>query len=64
MENRKYILAVTALALLFVGYGCFGDKKEKKADTPAEAPKVDDKGIAFDVFERIPKEDVYEGFRT
>ena len=64
MRNRKYILAVTALALLFIGYGCFGDKKEKKVDTPVEAPKVDDKAIAFQVFERIPKEDLYEGFQT
>ena len=64
MKNRKYILAVTALALLFVGYGCFGEKKEKKVDTPVEAPRVDDKDIAFEVFERIPKEDLYEGFLT
>ena len=64
MKNRKYILAVTALALLFVGYGCFGDKKEKKVDTPVESPKIDDKGIAFQMFERIPKEDLYESFQT
>ena len=64
MKRRKYILAITALALLFIGYGCFGDKKEKKDDTPVEAPRVDDKGIAFEIFERIPKGDLEERFQT
>ena len=50
------------LALLFLGFGCNG-KKEKKSDKPVEAPVVDDKGIAFEVFERIPKEDLDERFR-
>ena len=64
MKRRKYILAITALALLFIGYGCFCDKKEKKDDTPVEAPRFDDKGIAFEIFERIPKGDLEERFQT
>ena len=61
---KKTIIVMTALsALLLLGYGCKG-KKEKKVDTPVEAPRVDDKGIAFEVFERIPKEELYEAFQT
>ena len=61
---KKTIIVLTALsALLLLGYGCKG-KKEKKVETPVEAPRVDDKGIAFEVFERIPKEELYEAFQT
>ena len=61
---KKTIIVMTALsALLLLGYGCKG-KKEKKVETPVEVPRVDDKGIAFEVFERIPKEELYEAFQT
>ena len=60
----KHTCIVFALAfLLFFGYGCNGPKQEKKAETPVEAPKADDKGIAFEVFQRIPKEDLDATFR-
>lgn len=61
MKKVSIILALLS-ALLLLGYGCNG-KKEKKADTPVEPVKVDDKGIAFEVFQRIPKVDLDERFQ-
>jgi len=66
MKHRSFALAFFILsfvaALLLIGYGCNG-KKEKKADTPTEVSSFDDKGIAFEVFQLIPKDDLDEAFR-
>ena len=63
MKKSLIILSLVA-ALLSLGYGCDGFKKEKKTDTPIETPRADDKGIAFEIFERIPKEDLEDMFQT
>ena len=61
--KKTLILLSFIIALLFLGYGCDDNKKEKKVDTPIEV-RADDKGIAFEVFQRIPKEELYEKFQT
>jgi hypothetical protein len=60
MKKTLIVLSFVA-SLLLLGCGC--DRFKKGSNTPPESPQVDDKGIAFEIFERIPKEDLNETFR-
>ena len=53
-----------AVALLLLGNGCNGKKKNLTGTiSTEETQQIDDKGIAFEVFQRIPKEDLDVLFR-
>ena len=55
---KKTLIAFSfVFALLLVGYGCKGKGSHGGAAFP-ENEQIDDKGIAFEVFQRIPKEDL------
>lgn len=63
MKNTFFVLSFVA-ALLLIGNGCNGKKKNLTVDTSTEeTQQVDDKGIAFEVFQRIPKDDLDVVFR-
>ena len=62
MKKTLIVLSFVA-SLLLLGCGCDRFKKGG-GDTPTESPNNDEKGIAFEVFQRIPKEDLSEPFRT
>ena len=59
--KKVSIILVLLSVLLFMDCGC--DRLKKGGDTSPDASQVDDKGIAFEVFQRIPKEDLEETFR-
>ena len=59
--KKTSIVFVLLSALLIMG--CGGDSKPQGSTTPVETPQINDKGIAFEVFQRIPKEDLEEVFR-
>ena len=60
MKKVSIVLALLSF-LLFMDCGC--DRLKKGGDTSPDASQVDDKGIAFEVFQCIPKEDLEETFR-
>lgn len=63
MKNTFFILSFVA-ALLLIGNGCNGKKKNLTGTiSTEETQQIEDKGIAFEVFQRIPKDDLDEAFR-
>ena len=58
---KKTSIVLVLSVLLILGCGC--NRKPQGNTNPVETPQVDDKGIAFEVFQRIPKEDLDENFR-
>ena len=62
---KRLVLTLTIFSsLLFLGYNCDGNKFNNKGETLTGVPAIDDKGIAFEVFQRIPKKDLDEKFQT
>lgn len=61
MKKTLIVLSFVASLLLL----CCGCDRFKKSggDTPNELPKNNEKGIAFEVFQRIPPNDLDEAFR-
>ena len=59
---KKTGIVLTLLSVLLI-MGCGCNRKPQGSTNPAETPQIDDKGIAFEVFQRIPKDDIEDVFR-
>lgn len=56
--TMKRLCTIALMAVAMTLFSCGGNNNK-----PTDVPAVDDKGIAFEVFQRIPKDDIEDVFR-